>query len=175
MERTGTEAEVIDMGLPSETVSGLSEDGHAGGKFPRPDLFERLDRVLRVVRPDVVLACYGMNCGIYQPLDDARFAKFKAGIERLGSPEPMASFRRLRSGSGLLMNLIVTQGGQQLAPTPAPAEGARNQQARTNQQRRNRLDPVTALALQKHHQGQTNQKRRGEGQNPLQNLALLHG
>jgi len=83
MERTGTEAEVIDMGLPSETVSGLSEDGHAGGKFPRPDLFERLDRVLRVVRPDVVLACYGMNCGIYQPLDDARFAKFKAGIERL--------------------------------------------------------------------------------------------
>ena len=83
MERTGTEAEVIDMGLPSETVSGLSENGHAGGKFPRPDLFERLDRVLRVVRPDVVLACYGMNCGIYQPLDDARFAKFKAGIERL--------------------------------------------------------------------------------------------
>src|SRR5207302_9867610 len=29
---------VIDAGLPSETVSGLSEDGHAGGKFPRPDL-----------------------------------------------------------------------------------------------------------------------------------------
>ena len=83
MERRGTTADVIDMGLPSETVSGLSEDGHAGGKFPRPDLAERLDRVLRVARPDVVLACYGMNCGIYLPLDEDRFAKFKAGIERL--------------------------------------------------------------------------------------------
>jgi lysophospholipase L1-like esterase len=83
MERQGTAAEVIDMGLSSETVSGLSEDTHAGGKFPRPDVAERLDRVLRLTRPDVVLACYGMNCGIYQPLDDARFAKFKAGMERL--------------------------------------------------------------------------------------------
>jgi lysophospholipase L1-like esterase len=83
MERQGTAAEVIDMGLSSETVSGLSEETHAGGKFPRPDVAERLDRVLRLTRPDVVLACYGMNCGIYQPLDDARFAKFKAGMERL--------------------------------------------------------------------------------------------
>ena len=83
MERQGTTAEVIDMGLASETVSGLSEAGHAAGTFPRPDLAERLDRVLRLTRPDVVLACYGMNCGIYQPLDEERFAKFKAGIERL--------------------------------------------------------------------------------------------
>ena len=29
-------ATVINAGLPSETVSGLSEKGHAGGKFPRP-------------------------------------------------------------------------------------------------------------------------------------------
>ncbi len=83
MEREGFDAEVINCGLPSETASGLSEDGHAGGKFPRPDVHERLDRVLRLVRPDVVLACYGMNCGIYQPLDEERFAKFKDGIERL--------------------------------------------------------------------------------------------
>ena len=34
--------ELLDLGLPSETVSGLSEPGHAGGKFPRPDLHERL-------------------------------------------------------------------------------------------------------------------------------------
>jgi lysophospholipase L1-like esterase len=83
MEAEGLDAEVIDCGLPSETVSGLSEEGHAGGKFPRPDLHERLDRVLRVVRPDLVLACYGMNCGIYQPLDEERFAKFRDGSERL--------------------------------------------------------------------------------------------
>ncbi|MFN9368064.1 MAG: family 16 glycoside hydrolase [Planctomycetia bacterium] len=83
MERQGTAAEVLDLALPSETVSGISEDGHAEGRFPRPDLAERLDRVLRITRPDLVLACYGMNCGAYQPLDEGRFGKFKAGSERL--------------------------------------------------------------------------------------------
>lgn len=74
---------VINLGLPSETVSGLSEDGHAGGKFLRPDLQERLDRVLAQTAPDLVIACYGMNDGIYLPLDEARFARFRAGIEQL--------------------------------------------------------------------------------------------
>ncbi|MFM8704405.1 MAG: SGNH/GDSL hydrolase family protein, partial [Planctomycetia bacterium] len=83
LEREGIEADVINMGLPSETVSGLTEAGQADGKFPRADLAERLDRVLRVSRPDLVIACYGMNCGIYQPLDEARFATFKQGIRRL--------------------------------------------------------------------------------------------
>ena len=83
MERRGTAADVIDAGLPGETVSGLSEAGHAEGRFPRPDLSDRLGSLLRIVRPDVVVACYGMNCGIYQPLDDGRFARFRAGIDRL--------------------------------------------------------------------------------------------
>src|SRR5258706_9890367 len=59
--------ELLDLGLPSETVSGLSEPGHAGGQFPRPCLFERLDRVLAKTKPDIVFACYGMNDGIYYP------------------------------------------------------------------------------------------------------------
>ena len=75
--------EVINVGLPSETVSGLSEDGHAGGQFPRPDLHERLDRVLAKTKPDLIFACYGMNDGIYLPLDETRFAKFRDGMERL--------------------------------------------------------------------------------------------
>ena len=75
--------EFLDIGLPSETVSGLSEDGHAGGKFPRPDLHERLERVLRVGRPDLVIACYGMNCGIYLPFAEERLAKYRDGLERL--------------------------------------------------------------------------------------------
>jgi lysophospholipase L1-like esterase len=74
---------VINCGLPSETVSGLSEAGHAGGKFPRPDVHERLDRVLTTVKPDLVIACYGMNCGIYLPFDEGRFAKYREGIEKL--------------------------------------------------------------------------------------------
>jgi len=83
MERRGTEAEVIAVGLPSETVSGLSEEGHAGGQFPRPAVGERIERVLRVVRPDLVIACYGMNCGIYRPLAEERFAAFTTGMQRL--------------------------------------------------------------------------------------------
>jgi len=75
--------EFINLGLPSETVSGLSEPGHAGGAFPRPDLHERLARVLAETKPDLVVACYGMNCGMYYPLSEERFAKFKSGIERL--------------------------------------------------------------------------------------------
>ena len=74
---------VINVGLPSETVSGLSEDGHAGGKFPRPDLAERLERVLKVTQPDLVFACYGINCGIYQPFDDQRLAAYQRGIKNL--------------------------------------------------------------------------------------------
>ncbi|MGB1128738.1 MAG: SGNH/GDSL hydrolase family protein [Haloferula sp.] len=77
------EIDWMNLGLASETVSGLSEEGHAGGRFPRPDLHERLARVLDQTKPDLVFACYGMNCGIYQPLDDARFAKYRDGIQWL--------------------------------------------------------------------------------------------
>lgn len=45
--------EFINLGLSSETVSGLSEEGHAGGAFPRPDLHERLARVLAQTKPDL--------------------------------------------------------------------------------------------------------------------------
>ena len=75
--------EVINCGLPSETVSGLSEEGHADGKFPRPDLHERLGRVLEKVQPNLVFACYGMNDGIYLPLSDERFGKFQEGMRWL--------------------------------------------------------------------------------------------
>ena len=75
--------EIINCGLSSETVSGLSEEGHADGQFPRPDLHERLDRVLAKTKPDLVFACYGMNDGIYLPLSEERFARFKAGMLKL--------------------------------------------------------------------------------------------
>lgn len=74
---------VINAGLGSETISGLSEKNHAGGKFPRPCLFERLERVLAKTTPDLIIACYGMNCGIYKPLEEERYARYKNGILRL--------------------------------------------------------------------------------------------
>ncbi|MFM9966277.1 MAG: GDSL-type esterase/lipase family protein [Planctomycetaceae bacterium] len=75
--------EFLNLGLPSETCSGLSEDGHAGGKFPRPDVHERLQRLLDKLKPDLIVACYGMNCGIYLPFAEERFAKYQDGIRRL--------------------------------------------------------------------------------------------
>lgn len=78
-----TPYDFINLGLPSETVSGLSEPGHAGGKFPRPDLHQRLDRTLARLEPAVIVACYGMNDGIYAPFAEERFAKYQDGIRRL--------------------------------------------------------------------------------------------
>jgi len=75
--------DIYSLGLSSETVSGLSEASHINHGFARPCLFERLDRLLAKVKPEVVIACYGMNCGIYQPLDDARFNAFKNGNSNL--------------------------------------------------------------------------------------------
>ncbi len=79
------DAEIVNFGLSSETVSGLSEPNHAGGKFPRPPLFERLDRILDAYKPTLLLACYGMNDGIYLPLDPARTQAYQDGILKLKS------------------------------------------------------------------------------------------
>jgi lysophospholipase L1-like esterase len=71
---------IINLGLPSETCSGLSEPDHP---FPRPDVHERLDRALATVKPDLVFACYGMNDGIYHPFSEERFAAYQKGIATL--------------------------------------------------------------------------------------------
>jgi len=87
--------EIINVGLPSETVSGLSELNHANGAFPRPDLHDRLDRIISQTQPDLVLSCYGMNDGIYLPFDDERFRKFKDGINWLND-------KVVKSGAGII-------------------------------------------------------------------------
>ena len=78
-------AEIVNMGLSSETVSGLSEAGHAGGSFPRPCLHERLGRILGLFRPTHIIACYGINDGIYQPLDEARMKAYSDGMEKFAT------------------------------------------------------------------------------------------
>lgn len=76
-------AEIASMALPSETVSGLSEPGHAGGAFPRPCLHDRLESILSKYRPTLVIACYGMNDGMMKPFSESGFLAFKKGMERL--------------------------------------------------------------------------------------------
>jgi len=72
--------DIVNLGLGSETVSGLSEPHHP---YPRPNLHERLDRALAKTKPDLVFACYGMNDGIYYPFSEERFTAYREGIMRL--------------------------------------------------------------------------------------------
>ena len=79
----GKSVDIINVGLSSETASGLSETGHAGGAFPRPCVHERLQRALDAVKPEWVVACYGMNDGIYQPYSEGNMKAFQDGITKL--------------------------------------------------------------------------------------------
>ncbi|NMH89657.1 SGNH/GDSL hydrolase family protein [Flavivirga algicola] len=72
--------DIISVGLSSETVSGNSEPDHA---FPRPNVHTRLDRILDAVKPELVLACYGMNDGIFSANNANRFNAYKRGINAL--------------------------------------------------------------------------------------------
>lgn len=95
MVQPSLRCEFLNLGLPSETVSGLSEPGHAGGAFPRPDVHERLGRVLKQTKPDLIVACYGMNDGIYYPFSPERFQKYQDGITRLRKRASAAGARVL--------------------------------------------------------------------------------
>lgn len=77
------DAFIVNLALPSETASGLSEAGHAGGAFGRPCIHDRLGEALKQTKPTLVIACYGMNDGIYQPFDPANFNAYKQGMTRL--------------------------------------------------------------------------------------------
>ncbi len=72
--------EILNLGLSSETASGLSEPDHP---FPRPCVLDRIDRALKLAKPDVVFVCYGINDAIYYPFDEERFAAFKSGIQTI--------------------------------------------------------------------------------------------
>src|SRR5690349_5649624 len=72
--------ELINLGLPSETVSGLSEPDHP---YPRPNVHDRLAAALAKTKPTAVVACYGMNDGIYYPFEEERFRKYQEGYRKL--------------------------------------------------------------------------------------------
>lgn len=72
--------DIISIGLGSETVSCLTEPDHP---YPRPCVQERLDRALTAIQPEVVLACYGMNDGIYHPQSEERMDAYKKGTQEL--------------------------------------------------------------------------------------------
>ena len=71
---------IISVGLSSETASGLTEPGHP---YPRPCLHDRLGKILQALPPKTVVACYGMNDGIYHPQSEDRFRAYQEGIKKL--------------------------------------------------------------------------------------------
>ncbi|AUP79436.1 SGNH/GDSL hydrolase family protein [Flavivirga eckloniae] len=72
--------DIISIGLSSETVSGNSEPAH---EFPRPNIHTRLNDALQAVKPELVIACYGMNDGIFSANNRERFNAYKEGIYEL--------------------------------------------------------------------------------------------
>lgn len=71
---------LINLGLPSETASGLSEPAHS---YPRPCIHTRLEAALEKSKPDVAVLCYGTNDGIYYPFSEERFTAYREGITKL--------------------------------------------------------------------------------------------
>ncbi|MEN8715562.1 MAG: G-D-S-L family lipolytic protein, partial [Verrucomicrobiales bacterium] len=51
LQSRGANAELINLGLPSETCTGLSEPDHP---FPRPNIHDRIDNALKIVNPNLV-------------------------------------------------------------------------------------------------------------------------
>jgi lysophospholipase L1-like esterase len=72
--------DIVSIGLASENTSCLTEKAHP---FPRPCVHERLQRALSMVKPQIVVACYGMNDGIYHPQSAERMRAFEQGIDKL--------------------------------------------------------------------------------------------
>ncbi|MEI6807156.1 MAG: GDSL-type esterase/lipase family protein [bacterium] len=70
---------VHNFGHMSETISNLSEAYHPGR---RPCILGWLGTVV-AEKPDLAIACYGINDGIYHPFNKERFDAYKSGIERL--------------------------------------------------------------------------------------------
>jgi lysophospholipase L1-like esterase len=81
-EKPAQRFEIIKLGLSSETVEGLTEPGHP---YPRPNIHDRLDSALEKTKPDIVVACYAMNDGIYHPFSPERFAAYQDGIRKLAA------------------------------------------------------------------------------------------
>lgn len=80
LEKLDKRPELLNLGVSSETASGLSEVDHP---FKRPCVHERIDKLLNMLQPNVVFACYGMNDGIYQPHSEENLAEYRDGMLKL--------------------------------------------------------------------------------------------
>lgn len=83
----GHDLEVFNVGLSSESATDLTAAENAPHAekhgFPRPFLSERLQRTLEHAKPDLLIACYGMNDASALPAGPAGLERYAAAITRL--------------------------------------------------------------------------------------------
>lgn len=84
---SGIQAEVLNLGLASETAADLTTEENSGHLkahgFGRPMISERLGRALTATRPDLLVVCYGMNDGSSLPSTEEGTKRFADAITRL--------------------------------------------------------------------------------------------
>ena len=71
--------QIVNFGHNSETLSNLSEAYHPGR---RPCAHDWIGKVLEE-KPNWVVACFGINDGIYHPFNEKRFAAYQEGVQSL--------------------------------------------------------------------------------------------
>lgn len=95
----GINIEVLNLGLASETASDLTVEENAGHKkahgFGRPLLSERMDRVIEATKPDVIIACFGMNDGGDLPADETGTKRYAAAMTKLHDAALKAGVKRV--------------------------------------------------------------------------------
>lgn len=97
--RQGVNAEVLNLGLGSETATDLTpqeNEGHATKHgFGRPFVSERLDRALAAAKPDLLFVCYGMNDAGAMPGDESGTKRFGEATTRLRERALAAGAKRV--------------------------------------------------------------------------------
>lgn len=88
---------VYNRGISSETISGTSEADHDPR---RPWAHERFTRDITPLKPQVLIACFGMNDGNYHPFEWTRFEKYQQGVRRL--------MQRAREEAGVRTLILMT-------------------------------------------------------------------
>jgi len=95
----GVQAEVLNLGLGSETASDLTPEENAGHLkahgFGRPFISERLERALTATKPDLLFACYGMNDGGSLPPDETGTKRFADAVTHLRDAALKAGVKRV--------------------------------------------------------------------------------